>query len=217
MAAKVAAELAVKAPNFEKLEAAFNKVIEATGQRIQSLDRRREESRAADGEGPDDAEDAGGPPSRIDRGAAAPEDSQNEILKLHAQKTDLETQRERELQQARVRSRTMRAARCRRWRERWGATRRSSVRLPAACWRSRHRPARFSLWARRSSSSRTRARGWKQSSTSPPSKARASSRASGARRTQHGQARGIRHDDRCGLERLGISGDAARHDRRAPQ
>ena len=55
MAAKVAAELAVKASNFAKLEAAFNKVIEATGQRVQSLDCRREESRAADGEGPDDA------------------------------------------------------------------------------------------------------------------------------------------------------------------
>ena len=38
MAAKVEAELAVKASNFEKLEAAFNKVIEATGQRVQSLD-----------------------------------------------------------------------------------------------------------------------------------------------------------------------------------
>ena len=38
MAGKVRSELAVKAANLEKLEAAFNKVIEATGQRVQSLD-----------------------------------------------------------------------------------------------------------------------------------------------------------------------------------
>jgi HlyD family secretion protein len=100
MAAKVAAELAAKATNFEKLEAAFNKVIEATDQRVQFLavDVKNLEQLMAKGfTTRKNLEDR-----RLELTEAQQRkaDSQNEILKLHAQKTDLETQREHELQQA---------------------------------------------------------------------------------------------------------------------
>lgn len=100
MAARVRAELAVKASNFDKLEAAFNKVIEATSQRIQSLDidvKNLEQLMAKGLTTRKTLEDR-----RLEWTEAQQRrtDSQNEILKLHAQKSDLETQRERELQQA---------------------------------------------------------------------------------------------------------------------
>jgi HlyD family secretion protein len=100
MAAKVAAELAAKATNFEKLEAAFHKVMEATDQRVQFL--------AVDVKNLEQLMAKGLTTRKIleDRRLELTEaqqrktDSQNEILKLHAQRTDLETQREHELQQA---------------------------------------------------------------------------------------------------------------------
>jgi HlyD family secretion protein len=97
---KIAAELVSKSQNFEKLETAFNQVVKATEQRIEYLttdvknledlltkgfttrrnveDRRRELADAQQRK----------------------EDTLNEILKLRSQKTDLETQREREIQQS---------------------------------------------------------------------------------------------------------------------
>jgi len=100
LTSKVASELASKNQNFAKLEAAFNQVIKATNQRIEYLtvdvgnledllakgyttrrnveDRRRELTDAQQRK----------------------EDTENEILKLRSQKTDLETQREREIQQS---------------------------------------------------------------------------------------------------------------------
>lgn len=100
MAANVRSELAVKASNFEKLEAAFSKVIEATGQRVQSLDvdvKNLEQLMAKGLTTRKTLEDR-----RLELTEAQQRriDSQNEILKLHAQKADLETQREHELQQA---------------------------------------------------------------------------------------------------------------------
>jgi HlyD family secretion protein len=100
MAARVRAELAAKASNFEKLEAAFNKVIEATDQRVRflSVDVQNLEQLMAKGLTTRKIlEDR-----RLELTEAQQRrtDSQNEILKLHAQKTDLETQREHELQQA---------------------------------------------------------------------------------------------------------------------
>jgi HlyD family secretion protein len=100
MDTKVAAELAAKTTNFAKLEAAFNKVIEASDQRVQFL--------ATDVKNLEQLMAKGLTTRKIleDRRLELTEaqqrnvDSQNEILKLHAQKTDLETQREHELQQS---------------------------------------------------------------------------------------------------------------------
>lgn len=97
---KVASELAAKSQNFEKLEAALEQVIKATGQRVDylSVDVKSLEGLLAKGyttrrnleERRQELTDA--QQRRVD--------AQNEILKLRSQKTDLETQREREIQQS---------------------------------------------------------------------------------------------------------------------
>jgi HlyD family secretion protein len=100
LSAKVEGELAMKARNYVKLEDALNQVIKATTSRIdfltvdvknledlmtkgyttrRTLDERRQE---------------------LTQARERKEDSQNQILKLRAEKTDLETQRDRELRQA---------------------------------------------------------------------------------------------------------------------
>ena len=98
MATKVAAELAVKASNFEKLEAAFNKVIEATGQRVQSLDIDVKNLEQLMAKGLTTRKTLEDRRLELTEAQQRRTDSQNEILKLHAQKSDLETQREHELQ-----------------------------------------------------------------------------------------------------------------------
>ena len=95
---KTKRELASKAQNFAKLEAAFNQVIKATTQRIEYLtnDVKTLEDLMAKGlttrrtleERRRDLTDA----------QQRKEDTFNEILKLRTQQTDLETQRERETQ-----------------------------------------------------------------------------------------------------------------------
>ena len=97
---KVARELAAKSQNFQKLEAALEQVIKATSQRVDYLqvDVRNLENLLAKGyttrrsleERRQEWTDA------QQRRA----DAQNEILKLRTQKTDLETQREREIGQS---------------------------------------------------------------------------------------------------------------------
>ena len=97
---KTQRELASKGQNFAKLEAAFNQVIKITGQRVEYLtvDVKNLEDLLAKGyttrrnfdERRRDLTDA----------QQRREDTRNEILKLRAQKTDLETQRERESQQS---------------------------------------------------------------------------------------------------------------------
>ena len=100
LVSRIGNELAIKAQNFAKLEAAFNQVIKATNQRIEYLagdvktledmlgrgyaTRRAVEDRRRD----------------LSDAEQRKEDTQNEILKLRTQKTDLEAQRERERQQA---------------------------------------------------------------------------------------------------------------------
>ncbi len=97
---RVQGELATKASNYAKLEDALTQVIKATTSRIdflavdvknledlmakgyttrRSLDERRQE---------------------LTQARERKEDSQNQILKLRAEKTDLETQRDRDLRQA---------------------------------------------------------------------------------------------------------------------
>jgi HlyD family secretion protein len=100
---KTAAELTLKAENFAKLEDAFNQVIRATNHRIEYLTtdlsnfedllakgfttRRNVEDRRRD----------------LADAQQRKEDTQNEILKLRAQKADLETQRQREIQESQFR------------------------------------------------------------------------------------------------------------------
>jgi len=97
---RVQGELATKAGNYAKLEDALNQVIKATSSRVdyltvdvknledlmakglttrRTLDERRQE---------------------LTQARERKEDSQNQILKLRAERTDLETQRDRELRQS---------------------------------------------------------------------------------------------------------------------
>jgi HlyD family secretion protein len=100
MVVRVAAELAAKASNFEKLEAAFRKVIEATDQRVRFLTVDVQNLEQLMTKGLTTRKTLEDRRLELTEAHQRRTDSQNEILKLHAQKTDLETQRERELQQA---------------------------------------------------------------------------------------------------------------------
>jgi HlyD family secretion protein len=100
LAARVQSELVVKSQNFAKLEDALNQVIRATTQRVQFLtvDVRSLEDLLAKGYTTrknlsDRREELTSAQQRLD-------DTRNQILKLRADKTDLETQRDRELRQA---------------------------------------------------------------------------------------------------------------------
>lgn len=103
LASNAEAEIAAKARNFAKLEEAFNQIVQATDQRIDYLvtEMKNLESLLAKGittrrvveERRRDLTDA-----RQRR-----EDAQNEVLKLRVQKTDLETQRRREVQESQFR------------------------------------------------------------------------------------------------------------------
>jgi HlyD family secretion protein len=103
LAAKIAAELASKSQNFAKLEAAFDQVIKATDQRIEYLtgDVKNLEDLLAKGfTTRRNVEDRR---RELTDAQQRKEDAQNEILKLRSQKTDLETQRERDLQDSQFR------------------------------------------------------------------------------------------------------------------
>lgn len=100
LAARVQSELVVKSENFTKLEDALNQVIRATTQRVQFLtvDVRNLEDLLAKGfttrkNLSDRREELTSAQQRLD-------DTRNQILKLRADKTDLETQRDRELRQS---------------------------------------------------------------------------------------------------------------------
>ncbi|MDI1262459.1 MAG: NHLP bacteriocin system secretion protein [bacterium] len=97
---KTASELASKGQNFGKLEAAFNQVIKATEQRIEYLtgDVKTLEDLLA--KGYTTRRNVEERRRELMDALQRKEDTQNEILKLRAQKTDLETQRERESQQS---------------------------------------------------------------------------------------------------------------------
>lgn len=108
MATRVEAELSAKASNFEKLEAAFNKVIEATDQRVRFLTVDVQNLEQLLAKGLTTRKTLEDRRLELTEAQQRRTDSQNEILKLHAQKTDLETQRERELQQAEFAANTAR-------------------------------------------------------------------------------------------------------------
>lgn len=108
MATRVASELAAKASNFEKLEAAFNRVIEATDQRVRFLSVDVQNLEQLMTKGLTTRKTLEDRRLELTEAQQRKTDSQNEILKLHAQKTDLETQRQRELQQAEFAANTAR-------------------------------------------------------------------------------------------------------------
>jgi HlyD family secretion protein len=100
LTAKVKVELAVKAENFGKLETAFNQVIAATDQRIGYLTTDVANLEDLLTKGYTTRKNVEDRRLELTEAQQRKQDTQNEILKLRAQKTDLETQRERELQQS---------------------------------------------------------------------------------------------------------------------
>jgi HlyD family secretion protein len=100
LAARVQSELAIKSQNFAKMEDALNQVIKATTQRVEFLtvDVRNLEDLLSKGYTTrknlsDRREELTSAQQRMD-------DTRNQILKLRADKTDLETQRDREMRQS---------------------------------------------------------------------------------------------------------------------
>ena len=100
---KVASELASKGQNFAKLEAAFNQVIKATSQRIDYLTSDVKTLEDLLAKGYTTRRNVEDRRHELADAQQRREDTQNEILKLRSQKTDLETQRERETQQSEYR------------------------------------------------------------------------------------------------------------------
>jgi HlyD family secretion protein len=100
LTSKISIELASKSQNFAKLETAFDQVMKATDQRVEYLttDVKNLEDLLAKGfTTRRNVEDRR---HELTDAQQRKEDAQNEILKLHSQKTDLETQRERDIQQS---------------------------------------------------------------------------------------------------------------------
>jgi len=100
LTSKVAAELAAKSQNFAKLEAAFNQVIKATDQRIEYLTSDVQSLEGLLAKGFTTRRNVEDRRRELTDAQQRREDAQNEILKLRSQKTDLETQRERDIQQS---------------------------------------------------------------------------------------------------------------------
>jgi HlyD family secretion protein len=97
---KIAAELASKSQNFAKLEAAFNQVVKATDQRIEYLTTDVKNLEGLLAKGFTTRRNVEDRRRELADAQQRREDTQNEILKLRSQKTDLETQREHEIQQS---------------------------------------------------------------------------------------------------------------------
>ncbi|MDP1583317.1 MAG: NHLP bacteriocin system secretion protein [Bradyrhizobium sp.] len=98
--AKTERELVSKAQNFAKLEAAFNQVIKVTDQRIEYLTVDVENLEKLLAKGYTTRRNLEDRRRDLTDAQQRREDTRNEILKLRVQKTDLETQRERESQQS---------------------------------------------------------------------------------------------------------------------
>ena len=103
LGSKVTSELASKSQNFAKLEAAFNQVIKATSQRIDYLTNDVKTLEDLLAKGYTTRRNVEDRRHELADALQRKEDTQNEILKLRSQKTDLETQREREIQQSEFR------------------------------------------------------------------------------------------------------------------
>jgi HlyD family secretion protein len=100
---RVEQELASKARNFAKLEEAFNQIVQATDQRIEYLTTEVKNLEGLLTKGFTTRRNVEDRRRELTDARQRREDAQNEILKLRAQKTDLETQREREVQDSEFR------------------------------------------------------------------------------------------------------------------
>jgi HlyD family secretion protein len=98
--AKVEGELATKAGNYEKLEAALEQVIKATTTRVAYLTTDVQNLEALMAKGLTTRRSLDERRQELTNARERAQDSQNQILKLRAERTDLETQRDRELRQA---------------------------------------------------------------------------------------------------------------------
>jgi len=100
---RVEQELASKARNFTKLEEAFNQIVQATEQRIDYLNSDVKNLEGLLTKGFTTRRNVEDRRRELTDARQRREDAQNEILKLRAQRTDLETQREREVQDSEFR------------------------------------------------------------------------------------------------------------------
>ena len=100
---KTAAELALKAQNFDKLEEAFNQIIKATDQRITYLTSDLSNLEGLLAKGYTTRRNVEDRRRELADAQQRREDTQNEILKLKEQKTDLETQRQRDIEESQFR------------------------------------------------------------------------------------------------------------------
>jgi HlyD family secretion protein len=100
---KIEAELASKSANFAKLEGAFDQIVQATQQRIEYLTTEVKNMEGLLTKGYTIRRNVEDRRRELTDAQQRKEDAQNEILKLRAQKTDLETQRERDLQDSEFR------------------------------------------------------------------------------------------------------------------
>jgi HlyD family secretion protein len=100
---RVEQELASKAKNFAKLEDAFNQIIGATDQRIDYLSTEVKNLEGLLTKGFTTRRNVEDRRRELTDARQRREDARNEILKLRSQKTDLETQREREVQDSEFR------------------------------------------------------------------------------------------------------------------
>jgi HlyD family secretion protein len=100
---KAEAELATKAKNFAKLEEAFEQIMQATEQRIEYLTTDVKNMEGLLTKGFTTRRNVEDRRRELTEARQRKEDAQNEVLKLRAQKTDLETQREREIQDSEYR------------------------------------------------------------------------------------------------------------------
>ena len=100
---KTAAELALKTQNFGKLEEAFNQIIKATDQRITYLTSDLSNLEGLLAKGYTTRRNVEDRRHELTDAQQRKDDTQNEILKLKEQKTDLETQRQRDIEQSQFR------------------------------------------------------------------------------------------------------------------
>lgn len=101
--AKTAAELALKTQNFAKLEEAFNQIIKATDQRIAYLTSDLANLEGLLAKGYTTRRNVEDRRHELTDAQQRKEDTGNEILKLKEQRTDLETQRQRDIEQSQYR------------------------------------------------------------------------------------------------------------------
>jgi HlyD family secretion protein len=100
---KAAAEIALKTQNFAKLEEAFNQIIKATDQRIDYLTSDLSNLEGLLAKGYTTRRNVEDRRRELTDAQQRKEDTQNEILKLKEQKADLETQRQRDIDESQFR------------------------------------------------------------------------------------------------------------------